>query len=169
MKPVLATFTVVGPIIWCDNPQVRMWKILYINNNYFHHLGRSQMCAGAWYVFSPSKPHSGTRWHVNYENNNLLCKERLIAISIGECTTANSLPAAAAWFSLHDLSDVIRLCTYYGTCRNMIRLMPSLSITILWHVLMMMWQYGNWSHGTTREPTYTPLFFYYPNFHTAIF
>ena len=32
MKPVLATFTIVGPIIWCDNPQVRMWKILYINN-----------------------------------------------------------------------------------------------------------------------------------------
>ena len=62
MKPVLATFTVVGPIIWCDNPQVRMWKILYINNNDFHHLGRSQMCAGAWYVFSPSKPHSGTLW-----------------------------------------------------------------------------------------------------------
>ena len=30
MKPVLATFTIVGPIIWCDNPQVRMWKILYI-------------------------------------------------------------------------------------------------------------------------------------------
>ena len=24
------------------------------------HLGRSQMCAGAWYVFSTSKPHSGT-------------------------------------------------------------------------------------------------------------
>ena len=60
MKPVLATFTVVGPIIWCDNPQVRMWKILYINNNDFHHLGSSQMCAGAWYVFRTSKPHSGT-------------------------------------------------------------------------------------------------------------
>ena len=64
MKPVLATFTVVGPIIWCDNPQVRMWKILHINNNDFHHLGRSQMCAGAGYVFSPSKPHSGTLWDV---------------------------------------------------------------------------------------------------------
>ena len=63
--PVLATFTVVGPIIWCDNPQVRMWKILYINDNDFHHLGRSQLCAGAWYVFSPSKPHSGTLWDTN--------------------------------------------------------------------------------------------------------
>ena len=62
MKPVLAIFTVIGPIIWCDNPQVRMWKILYTNNNYFHHLGRSQMCAGACYYFSPSKPHSGTLW-----------------------------------------------------------------------------------------------------------
>ena len=62
MKPVLATFTIVGPIIWCDKPQVRMWKILYTNNNDFHHLGRSQMCAGACCYFSSSKPHSGTLW-----------------------------------------------------------------------------------------------------------
>ena len=57
-------FTVVGPLIWCDNPQVRMSKILYINinNNNFHHLGRSQMCAGGCYVFRTSKPHSGTLW-----------------------------------------------------------------------------------------------------------
>ena len=60
MKPVLAIFTVVGPFIWCYNPQVRMSKILYINNNDFHHLGRSHLCAGARYIFSPSKPHSGT-------------------------------------------------------------------------------------------------------------
>ena len=39
---------------------VRMLKIFYTNNNDFHHLGRSQMCAGACYYFSPSKPHSGT-------------------------------------------------------------------------------------------------------------
>ena len=62
MKPVLAIFTVVGPFIWCDNPQVRMWKIFYTNNNDFHHLGRSQMWAGACYYFGPSKPHSGTLW-----------------------------------------------------------------------------------------------------------
>mgnify|MGYP005702151033 CR=1 FL=1 len=54
----IANFTVVGPLIWCDNPKVRMSKILYINNNDFHHLGRSQICAGAWYVFRISKPHS---------------------------------------------------------------------------------------------------------------
>ena len=60
LEPVLATFTVVGPLIWCDNPKVRMSKILYINNNNFHHLGRSQMCAGGCYVFRTSKPHSGT-------------------------------------------------------------------------------------------------------------
>ena len=36
-----------------------MSKILYINNNDFHNLGRSQMCAGGCYVFRPSKPHSG--------------------------------------------------------------------------------------------------------------
>ena len=30
-----------------------MSKILYIHNNDFHHLGRSQICAGAWYVFGP--------------------------------------------------------------------------------------------------------------------
>ena len=63
LEPVLATFTVVGPLIWCDNPKVRMSKILYINNNNFHHLGRSQMCAGGCYVFRTSKPHSGTLWH----------------------------------------------------------------------------------------------------------
>ena len=39
-----------------------MSKILYINNNDFHNLGRSQMCAGACYVFRTSKPHSGTLW-----------------------------------------------------------------------------------------------------------
>ena len=60
MKPVLAIFTVIGPIIWCDNPQVRLWIILYADNNDFHHLGRSQMCTGACYYFSPSKPRSGT-------------------------------------------------------------------------------------------------------------
>ena len=57
-----ANFTVVGPLIWCDNPHVRMSKILYINNNDFHNLGRSQMCAGACYVFRTSKPHSRTLW-----------------------------------------------------------------------------------------------------------
>ena len=55
-----ANFTVVGPLIWCDNPKVRMSKILYIHNNDFHHLGRSQICAGAWYVFGTWKPHSET-------------------------------------------------------------------------------------------------------------
>ena len=35
MKPVLAIFTVIGPIIWCDSAQVRMWKILDINYNHF--------------------------------------------------------------------------------------------------------------------------------------
>ena len=37
-----------------------MSKILYINNNNFHNLGRSQMCAGGCCYFRPSKPHSGT-------------------------------------------------------------------------------------------------------------
>ena len=60
LKPDLANFTVVGPLIWCDNPHVRMSKILYINNNDFHNLGRSQMCAGGCCYFRPSKPHSGT-------------------------------------------------------------------------------------------------------------
>ena len=60
MKPVLANITVVGPLIWCDNPHVRMSKISYINNNDFHNLGKSQMCAGGCCYFRPSKPHSGT-------------------------------------------------------------------------------------------------------------
>ena len=63
-----ANFTVVGPLIWCDNPKVRMSKILYIHNNDFHHLGRSQICAGAWYVFGTWKPNSETLWCA------LLCK-----------------------------------------------------------------------------------------------
>ena len=59
LKPVSANFTVVGPLIWCDNPHVRMSKI---NNNGFHNMGRSQICAGACYVFRTSKPHSRTLW-----------------------------------------------------------------------------------------------------------
>ena len=61
----IVKFTITGPLIWCDNPQVRMSKILYINNNNFHHLGRSQMCAGGCYVFRTSKPHSRTLWHIS--------------------------------------------------------------------------------------------------------
>ena len=45
---------------WSPNPHVRLSKILYINNNDFHNLTMSQMCAGACYVFRTSKPHSGT-------------------------------------------------------------------------------------------------------------
>ena len=41
---------------------MRLSKILYINNNDFHNLGRSQMCAGGCCYFRPSKPHSGTLW-----------------------------------------------------------------------------------------------------------
>ena len=64
----IANFTVVGPLIWCDNPKVRLSKIFYINNNDFHHLGRSQICAGAWYVFKTWKPHSETLWDVLLPN-----------------------------------------------------------------------------------------------------
>ena len=42
-----------------------MSKIFYINNNDFHNLDRSQMCAGACYVFRTSKPHSRTLCIVN--------------------------------------------------------------------------------------------------------
>ena len=41
-----------------------MSKILYINNNNFHHLGRPQMCAGAWCLFGISKSHSERLWAV---------------------------------------------------------------------------------------------------------
>ena len=57
--------TVGGPLIWYDNPQVRLWIILNINNNDFHHLGKSQICAGGCYYFRPSKPHSGKLWLQN--------------------------------------------------------------------------------------------------------
>ena len=45
-----------------------MSKILYINNNNFHHLDRSQMCAGGCCYFRLSKPHSGTLWLVGAFN-----------------------------------------------------------------------------------------------------
>ena len=52
----------MGPLIWYDSAQVRMWIILDINNNDFHHLGKSQMCTGADHYFRSSKPHSGKLW-----------------------------------------------------------------------------------------------------------
>ena len=39
-----------------------MWIILDINYNDFYHTGKSQICAGAWYVFRTSKLHSGMLW-----------------------------------------------------------------------------------------------------------
>ena len=57
-KPILASFTVMGPLIWYDSAQVRLWIILNIHNNNFYHLGKSQMCAGADHYFRSSKPHS---------------------------------------------------------------------------------------------------------------
>ena len=52
MNPVLSTYKVVGSIIWCDNPQVRMWIIFIINNNDTLHLRKSQKCSGTgYYVF----------------------------------------------------------------------------------------------------------------------
>ena len=42
-KAISASFTVMGPLIWYVNAQVRMWIILDINNNDFHHLGKSQI------------------------------------------------------------------------------------------------------------------------------
>ena len=61
-KSILASFTVMGPLIWYVNANVHMSKILDINYNHFHHLGRSQMCAGAWYVFRTSESHSEKLW-----------------------------------------------------------------------------------------------------------
>ena len=57
-------FTLTGPIIWCDNLQVRLWMILNINYNVSHHMGMSQMCTGADHYFRSSKPHSGKLWYV---------------------------------------------------------------------------------------------------------
>ena len=33
----------MGPLIWYDSAQVRLWIILNINNNAFHHLGKSHV------------------------------------------------------------------------------------------------------------------------------
>ena len=42
-KSVLACFTVVGPLIWYEKHQVRLWIIFIINTDHFLQLGRSQM------------------------------------------------------------------------------------------------------------------------------
>ena len=94
LEPVLATFTVVGPLIWCDNPKVRMSKILYINNNNFHHLGRPQMCAAAWYVFGTWKPHSETLWHLLISSKSSLpigLSEFWESEPIGTCKNINPI------------------------------------------------------------------------------
>ena len=57
-------FTVGGPLIWYDDPQVRLWMILNINYNDSHHMGMSQMWTGVFDYFRPSKPHSGKLWLV---------------------------------------------------------------------------------------------------------
>ena len=59
-------FTLTGPLIWCDNLQVRLWMILNINYNVSHYMGMSQMCAGAGNNFRPSKPHSWKLWNVMF-------------------------------------------------------------------------------------------------------
>ena len=59
-KPILASLTVLGPLIWYVNAQVRMWIFLNINYNHLHYLVRSQKCAGALGHFSASESHSGT-------------------------------------------------------------------------------------------------------------
>ena len=60
---ILASFTVMGPLIWYVNAQVRMWIILDINYKHYYHLGKSQICAGAGDYFRTSKPHSEKLWH----------------------------------------------------------------------------------------------------------
>ena len=57
-------FTVGGPLIWYESAQVRLWIILNININDFHHMGMSQICTGADHYFRSSKPHSGKLWVV---------------------------------------------------------------------------------------------------------
>ena len=64
-KPILASFTVMGPLIWYVNAQVRMWIILDINYKHYYHLGKSQICAGAGDYFRTSKPHSEKLWAVS--------------------------------------------------------------------------------------------------------
>ena len=55
-------FTLTGPLIWCDNLQVRLWMIFNTIKNDSHHMGMSQICTIAGDYFRPSKPHSGKLW-----------------------------------------------------------------------------------------------------------
>ena len=57
-------FTVWGPLIWYESAHVRLWIILNININDFHHMGMSQICTGADHYFRLSKPHSEKLWPI---------------------------------------------------------------------------------------------------------
>ena len=52
-------FTLTGPLIRCDNLQVRLWMIFNTIKNDSHHMGMSQICTIAGDYFRPSKPHLG--------------------------------------------------------------------------------------------------------------
>ena len=89
-------FTLIGPLIWCDTLQVRLWMILNINYNVSHHMGMSQMCTGADHYFRSSKPHSGKLchtylyMHVDYcwlfvqdvVSDHLICLQKVYRINI---------------------------------------------------------------------------------------
>ena len=81
----------MGPLTWYDSAQVRMWIILNINNNAFHHLGKSQICAGADHYFRSSKPHSGKLWDAYLQKCNNLVP---VAASMG----CPGYPWISLWF-----------------------------------------------------------------------
>ena len=121
-KPILGNFTIVGPLIWCDNPQVRLWMISNINNNDFHHLGKSQICAGADHYFSPSKPHSGKLWGalslISFVNYFLL-----FIISIKTTSLSHAITVSGLWSN--NLLFIIRpiLYLHLGTCFEVLLLL----------------------------------------------
>ena len=110
-KPILASFTVMGPLIWYVNAQVRMWIILDINYKHYYHLGKSQICAGAGDYFRTSKPHSeklctGYVWY-------LLSTRHCLCASVGRpWPTAGGTSSSRGYLDTPPPLPTTDVCTY---------------------------------------------------------
>ena len=119
-KPILASFTVMGPLIWYDSAQVRLWIILNINNKHYYHLGKSQICAGAGDYFRFSKLHSEKLWPA-------------ISVKILPRGTRKERHIFGVFVSSSDVSwDPRPICPQRAVCRQ--RCHPGLCIVSGWGV-----------------------------------
>ena len=138
---ILASFTVMGPLIWYDSAQVRMWIILNINNNDFYHLGKSQTCTT---ILGPQNRTQGSCelykrqcstdsclgwlhlqhlshfWHVFIFHTDhsivcvFLCQGSFGALIIGWANIARGAAANFAAEFLHVLKYCVLACVLHG-------------------------------------------------------